>query len=102
MEREPKGSRKLFSEAEPFQNRIGQPFAALAGKRKRFHHHGADFLLDIVAQHGAGAVQPCFHGFRLQPENVGGSSTFIPSITRVMNTIRKASGNSSIACSTTR
>src|SRR5437899_2712401 len=69
MARERKGSRELCDEAEPFQNRLGQAFAALASKRKCLQHDRADFLFDIVAQHGAGAVQSGFHGLRFQFEN---------------------------------
>ena len=54
------------------QDHFGQALAALAGKRKRFHHHGSDFLLDVVAQDIAGAMQPGLHRLRLQTKDFGG------------------------------
>src|SRR5258707_379205 len=63
----------VVMEAFPFAGkrceRLTEAVAALAGKRKRLHDHRADFLFDIVAQHGSGAVQSGFHGFRFQSEN---------------------------------
>src|SRR5437868_15407522 len=57
---------------EPPQDHLGQPLAAPAGEWKGFHDHRTDLAFDIVAQHGAGAVQPGFHGLRLQSENLRG------------------------------
>jgi hypothetical protein len=72
MERGRKRSRKLCAQPESLQNSLGQAFAALAGERKGFHHHRADFLFHIVAQHGPRPVQPRLHGLRFQVEQFGG------------------------------
>src|SRR5207302_8425547 len=63
---------KKLGETEPTQDSLGQLFATSARERKRLHHDRADLVLDIVAQHGAGAVQPGLYGLRLQPENLRG------------------------------
>src|SRR5205085_12130585 len=59
----------LTGETETLQNRLGQPLASPAGKWKGFHHDRPNFLLDVVAQHGAGAMQSGFDGLRPELEN---------------------------------
>src|ERR1700743_379292 len=64
--------KNLCRKTQSFQDRLGQPFAALAGERKCVHHDGTDLLLDIVAQHGASAVQAGLHGLRPEVEYLRG------------------------------
>jgi len=89
----------LLDVAELLQDRFRQSVAAAAGERKRLHHHGADFPLDIVAQHAARAMQPRFHSLWLQLQRFG--SLLDAQALDHARTRRKASGSSSIAPSTT-
>jgi hypothetical protein len=50
-----RGSQIFLSASKPPQHGFREPVAASPGERKRIHHYWADLLLDIVAQHGAGA-----------------------------------------------
>src|SRR3954468_9128413 len=68
MEQRRERSRKLCGHAQSFQDRLGQPLAALAREWKGFQHDRADFPFHVLPQHGAGPVQPRLHGFRLQVE----------------------------------
>src|ERR1019366_408475 len=67
-----KGSRKLFSKAEPLHDRVGHALATSAGEWKRVHQNGADLLIQLLAHEPPRAMQPRFHRLRLKTEEVGG------------------------------
>src|ERR1700704_3195430 len=81
-----KRSRKLFENGEPLQHGVGHALATPASEGKRVHEHGADLLVQFIAHEPPCAMQPRLHCIRLN------SSVLMPSITRVMNTIRNISG----------
>src|SRR5450756_2896804 len=69
---EQKGSRKLFGKAEPLHDGVGHALATSAGKWKRFHQDGANFLVQLLAHEPPRAMQPRFHRLRPKTEEVCG------------------------------
>src|SRR5689334_16065209 len=62
----------LVGETDPLEHARGEPLTAPSGKRKGVKEDGADLLVELLANEMARAMQPRFHRFRFDAEQIGG------------------------------